>query len=92
MKFTSEFSAHAKQDELLDFLKKFEKLKLVLINHGSDSSKDTYSTLVKEQLVVNEQEEDKKNHSVDVGILGDYYFRINGYGLVSPPKTTKFLF
>lgn len=80
VQFTSEFSAHAKADELLDFLRPFEHIKLILLNHGSLSSKDDYSERVIKEL-------DPK----DIGILNRmYYFRINGYGLARPPITTKF--
>lgn len=79
VKTTAEFSAHAKQDELLDFLKKFDNLKLVLINHGSKESKDIYSTLVADEVSCKA-----------VGLLGrDYFFRIDGYGLVKS-WSTKF--
>ena len=79
VQFTSEFSAHAKADELIDFLKPFEDLKLVLINHGEISTKEIYSNRVLEEI-------GPKN----VGILGDYFFRINGYGFVKS-LTTKFV-
>lgn len=72
VKFTSEFSAHAKADELIDFLKNFEDIKLLLINHGSNEKKDIYAA-----RVINEV------NPKDVGILGrDYFFRVDGYGLI----------
>lgn len=80
VQFTSEFSAHAKADELLDFLRPFENIKLILLNHGSLSSKDDYSERVIKEL-------DPK----DIGILNRmYFYRVNGYGLARPPLTTKF--
>lgn len=79
VQFTSEFSAHAKADELIDFLKPFENIKLVLINHGELDSKETYANRVIDEI-------DPKN----VGILGrEYFFRIDGYGLIKP-LSTKF--
>lgn len=47
---TSEFSAHGKSDELLDFLKEFPNLKSVFINHGSTQAKKGYAGLVKKEL------------------------------------------
>lgn len=77
VKFTFEFSAHAKKDELLSFLKDFENIKTVLINHGSFDVKDAYST-----AVLNE------THAKNVCILGiGYYFRLDGYGLVGSYST-----
>ena len=79
IKFTSEFSAHAKADELLDFLKQFKNIKFVLVNHGSTEAKDAYAKRIVDEL-------DPKN----VGILNrDYFFRINGYGLIKT-MSTKF--
>lgn len=69
--FTSEFSAHAKADELIDFLRPFEKIKLLLVNHGTTAKKEIYANRVIDEI-------DPKN----VGILGkEYFFRIDGYGL-----------
>lgn len=77
VKFTSEFSAHAKADELIQFLKDFEDIKLLLINHGDDKKKDIYA-----ERVINEI--DPKN----VAILGrDYLFRLDGYGFIKSLST-----
>lgn len=79
VQFTSEFSAHAKADELINFLRPFENIKLLLINHGELDAKEIYANKVIDEI-------DPKN----VGILGrDYFFRIDGYGLVKP-LSTKF--
>ncbi len=79
VKFTSEFSAHAKADELLQFLKDFENIKTILINHGEDTKKDAYATKVVNEI-----------NAKNVGILGrDYFFRLDGYGLIKS-CTTKF--
>lgn len=78
VQFTSEFSAHAKADELIDFLKPFENIKFLLVNHGETDTKETYANRVIDEI-------DPK----DVGILGTYFFRIDGYGLVKS-LTTKF--
>lgn len=79
VQFTSELSAHAKADELINFLKPFEDIKFLLVNHGTSTKKVTYANRVIDEI-------DPK----DVGILGrDYFFRIDGYGLVKT-LTTKF--
>ena len=78
VEFTSEFSAHAKADELIDFLRPFENIKLLLVNHGNSDKKEIYANRVIDEI-------DPK----DVGILGrDYLFRIDGYGFVKS-FTTK---
>lgn len=77
VKTTCEFSAHAKSDELIEFLKPFEDIKMILINHGTSESKDIYS-----QKVVNEID------AKSVGVLGrDYLFRLNAFGLVKSIST-----
>lgn len=79
VEFTTEFSAHAKADELVDFLRPFENIRLVLVNHGDIQKKEAYANRVIDEI-------DPK----DIGILGrDYFFRIDGYGLVKP-LSTKF--
>lgn len=61
--YTSEFSAHAKADEMIEFLQQFNHLKLVLVNHGQ--------TIVKEQFSKRILSEVESKH---VGILSrDYY-------------------
>lgn len=72
VEYTSEFSAHAKANEMIEFLKKFKNLKLVLINHGEIDAKEAFAKNILENV-------ETKN----VGILGrDFFFRINPYGLV----------
>ena len=72
VEYTSEYSSHAKADEMLDFLKKFKNLRLVLVNHGNIGVKETFA-----ERILNETDSKK------VGLLGrDYFFRINHYGLV----------
>ena len=79
VEYTNEYSAHAKSDEMIEFLQQFEDLKLVLINHGETKSKKEFS-----KKVLNEV------NTKDVGILGrSYFFRINPYGLVKT-LSTKF--
>ncbi|MBQ9266681.1 MAG: MBL fold metallo-hydrolase [Clostridia bacterium] len=77
--FFNEFSAHAKADVLLDFLREFENLKFVLINHGEPETKLAFADRVKREI-------NPKN----VGILDrDYWFRVDEYGFVKS-FTTKF--
>lgn len=79
VQFTSELSAHAKADELIDFLRPFEDIKLLLVNHGNSDKKEIYANRVIDEI-----------NPKDVGILGrDYFFRIDGYGFVKS-FTTKF--
>jgi metallo-beta-lactamase family protein len=79
VKYTSEFSAHARANEMIAFLKEFTNLRLVLVNHGSIESKDIFSDRILEEVSI-------KN----VGILGNgYFFRITNHGLIKT-MSTKF--
>ena len=78
VEYTNEMSAHAKADEMLAFLKKFNCLKLVLVNHGELKSKQMFSARIADEL-----------NPKDVAILGrDYLFRICPYGLVRSFSTS----
>lgn len=80
VEYTNEYSAHAKADEMIDFLKQFTNLRLVLINHGKMNTKKVFAG-----KVINEV------NAKNVGILGrDYFFRVEPYGLVKT-VSTKFL-
>ena len=68
---TAEFSAHAKADELIEFLQQFKKLKMVLINHGEPNVKEEFASRVLDEV-----------SAKNVGILGDYAFRLDRYGYV----------
>lgn len=75
--FTNEFSAHAKQDELISFLKQFENLNLVCITHGQSQVKEDFSKIVSKNVSPNA-----------VGILSrDFYFRIKSDGNVRTLST-----
>lgn len=77
VEYTTEYSAHAKADEMIKFLKQFKNLKLVLLNHGENQTKTTFA-----ERIVNEV--DTKN----VGLLGrEYFFRVDSYGLVKTLST-----
>ena len=78
VEYTNEMSAHAKADEMLDFLRDFTNLKLVLVNHGEISSKEQFSMRIAEEI-----------NPKDVAILGrDYLYRICPYGLVRSLSTS----
>lgn len=79
VEYTTEFSAHAKADEMIEFLKQFRQLKLVLVNHAEIEVKERFA-----EKIVNEVEPKR------VGLLGrDIFFRINAYGLIKT-LSTKF--
>lgn len=72
VEYTTEFSAHAKADELLNFLLQFKKLKLVLINHGDTNSKNLYAKKVVKNV-----------HTKKTGVLGEnYIYRVGAYGFI----------
>ena len=67
-------------NELINFLRPFEHLNFVLINHGEADSKEIYAKRVLSEIAPKD----------DVGILGrDYFFRIDGFGYVKS-LSTKF--
>lgn len=81
VKFTSEFSSHAKKDELLTFLKEFKHPKLVCITHGEAEVKEEFAKIVLEQIPTD-----------NVSVLSrDYYFRIKSTGEIES-HTTHFCY
>lgn len=79
VEFTSEFSAHAKADELIHFLKQFENLNLVLVNHGEPYVKEAFAKRVLKEI-----------STKDVGIANEeFFFRVSPYHLLKT-MTTKF--
>ena len=80
VEYTIEFSSHAKLDEILDFLKQFNNIQLLLINHGKNECKEN---LAKESIL---------NHlAKNVAIESrSTFYRIGRYGLIKE-LTTKFL-
>ena len=79
VEYTTEYSAHAKADEMIDFLNKFNNIKMVLISHGEKKTKDIFAKRVLKEV-----------ETKHVGILGnEYFFRIDSYGLVKT-MSTKF--
>lgn len=80
VEYLVEYSAHADQEGLIEFLKQFTNIKIVLINHGETNTKKRYAKQVLREIDTNY-----------VGILGEnYLFRISPYGLVKT-MTTKWL-
>lgn len=77
--YCNEFSAHAKSEELIELLKKFNNLRGVLINHGQTETKDRFAEKILKEIDINE-----------VGILNrEYFFRIGSYGIIKT-LSTKF--
>lgn len=77
--YCNEFSAHAKSEELIEFLKNFNNLRGVLINHGQTKAKEAFAEKILKEININE-----------AGILSrDYFFRIGSYGIVKT-LSTKF--
>lgn len=80
VEYTSEFSAHAKADTMIDFLKQFSNLKLVLVNHGDPEVKEKFAARILKEV-----------DSKYVGVLNrDTLFRVNSWGLVKTIPT-KFI-
>ena len=77
VEYTTEYSAHAKADEMLDFLKQFENIRFILVNHGENAVKEAFAGRIRKNIKVKQ-----------VGILGrEYFFRIDPYGFVKPLPT-----
>ena len=77
VQYTNEYSAHAKADEMIDFLKQFENIRMVLVNHGQADVKEQFAKRILSEV-------DTRN----VGILGSgYLFRVNNYGLIKTMGT-----
>ena len=77
VEYTTEFSAHAKADEMIEFLKQFKNLKLVLVNHGEAEVQKIFAERILKEV-------DPKG----VGLLDrDYFFRINTWGVIKTLPT-----
>ena len=80
IEFTSEYSAHAKANEMIDFLNQFTNLKAVLVNHGESKVKDSFAERIS-----------KQTNSKSVAILDrNYFFRISPWG-IAKSFPTKFI-
>ena len=80
IQYTTEFSSHAKLDEMLDFLKQFTNIKLLLVNHGEYECKENLA----KQVVLGHLAKDVAIESRST------FYRIGAYGLLKE-LTTKFL-
>lgn len=77
--YCNQFSAHAKQEELIELLNKFNNLRSVLINHGEKHKKQIFAEKVLETINVH-----------NVAILDrEYFFRIGSFGIIKS-LSTKF--
>ena len=79
IKFTNEFSAHAKADELLGLLNQFKDLKLVLVTHGQAEVKKQFADRIFEEV---------NTENVEV-LSRERLFRVGPEGLIKT-MTTKF--
>lgn len=76
---TTEFSSHAKSDEILGLVKQFENLRAVIINHGEENEKEEMAKKVIQEIDISH-----------VGILDrEYFFRIDTWG-INKTLSTKF--
>ena len=78
VEFTRKFSSHATPDRQIAFLKKFENLKVVLLNHGSFAAQSEYGKTILEEM------------NPEVGVLGENLFRVDSKGIIKT-IATKFL-
>lgn len=79
VKNTGEFSAHAKADEMVEFLKGFKKLKFVIINHGEEKTKYEFMSYIIQKI-----------NPKDIDVIDrHYFFRVNAYGFIKKIKTRK---
>lgn len=77
VEYTTEFSAHAKADEIIAFLQQFENLKLVLVNHGETEVKEEFAKRIVKEV-----------NAKDVGILDrSQLYRVGPYGFVKSMST-----
>ena len=79
VEYTTEFSAHAKADEMIEFLQQFEDIKLILVNHGETSVKEEFAKRILQEV-----------NSKNVGVLDrQYLYRVGPYGFIKA-MSTKF--
>lgn len=77
IEYTAEYSAHAKADEMIEFLRKFSNLNAVLVNHGEFSTKEIFAKRIA-----------KETSAKNVAILNrEYFFRISPWGIVKSLST-----
>lgn len=72
VEFTSEFSAHAKADELEKFLKQFTNLHAIILNHGAPETKKRFAKRLYEKF-----------EDTNIAIIGrEVGFRIGRHGII----------
>lgn len=67
---TTEFSSHAKQEDLLDFLRQFNNIKSVLINHGEAEVKKAFADKVENEIKAKKVEILNPDTSIRIGAYG----------------------
>lgn len=79
IEFTSEFSSHAKADELINFLRQFKDIKLIIVNHGDVEVKEAFTRRI-----------DREVQAKNVVIINRaYLYRIDRYGLCKRMPTKQ---
>ena len=77
IEYTAEYSAHAKADEMIEFLKQFSNLNAVLVNHGEPETKEIFAERIA-----------KETDAKGVAILDrNYFFRISPAGIAKSLPT-----
>ena len=75
--YTTEFSAHAKADEMIHFLQQFHHINMIIVNHGEPSTKDAFAKRLLKVVA-----------SKEIGIATrEYFFRISPYHLLKTLPT-----
>ena len=68
---TTEFSSHAKSDEIISLVKQFKNLRAVIINHGEEDDKEHMAKKIMDEIDISH-----------VGIIDrKYFFRIDTWGI-----------
>lgn len=76
---TTEFSSHAKSDEIIELIKQFSNVRAILINHGETKGKEEMAKRVMNEINIS-----------NIGILDrEYFFRIDTWG-INKTLSTKF--
>lgn len=72
IEFTSEFSSHARSNEVIDLIKKFRKIESVIVNHGSIANKIACAKSIHKEV------QTKKVGIIDSTVV----FRVGKYGVI----------
>lgn len=80
VEYTMEYSAHAKADEMIDFLRQFSNIRFIGLNHGEEKTKMNFGERILKEI------KPKR-----LGILeAETLFRVDAYGLIKA-MSTKFV-